>query len=404
MILTQYIKEREDEIKKVSKIRYPDDVKLDWQSDPKRIDADIDYARILYSSSFRRLQGKMQLMIPGSFDFHRNRLTHSLEVAQIAKSIAHRLGLEDTTTVQSISLAHDLGNPPFGHAGEKILSSLTDGYIYEGNAQTYRILTNLEDKFHEWNGLLLTGRTLLGVIKYPYNSKMGEKKYLYDSDYNDVLDFINKYNVTLKTIDCEIMDLSDEIAYAAHDLEDALRWKYFNIDDLIYEFKRNGSEFISCADTLQQLVDNAKSYASNAVRYETSEEFSALLIKRLTSSIVNILVQDIGLIEVKSAQQLGYLQHGCLAKGLKKLTFNAIKRDSKIIQYELLGKKVLKGLWDVYTDTDFNKDLLLLPAEYRNDGDDKRTILDYIGGMQDNYAIEQYKKYFGSSSIESLYK
>lgn len=142
-----------------------------------------DYARVLYSPSFRRLQGKMQLLGVNSANFHRNRLTHSLEVAQIARSIATELGLKNSTVAETCSLAHDLGNPPFGHAGEKVLDELAEKIGgYEGNAQTFRILRYLEKKSPHYFGLNLTFRTLLGVTKY-FNKKNEYKKFLYDDDY-----------------------------------------------------------------------------------------------------------------------------------------------------------------------------------------------------------------------------
>lgn len=397
--LKEYVKSRENEIEKVSAIRYDD--KANIKRDSLRDDADVDYARVLYSSSFRRLQGKMQLLVPGQIHFYRNRLTHSLEVSQIARSIAKRIDLKDTLTVQTCSLAHDIGNPPFGHAGEICLSQFNPKVPYEGNAQTFRILTNIEDKFHDCSGLNLTLRTLLGVVKYPNSPKQNLDKFLYENDYNKITEWTAKYDLKLKTIDCEIMDLADEIAYAAHDLEDTLRMKYFTIDDLLFEFSI--SEYKDCLPTFQDLVNKAKAYASNAKTYETSEEFSILFHKELTSSIVNLLVVDIGLITSDIEKKLGYLKYSCLAKGLKKLTFKAVKRRPDIIRYEQLGKKVLSGLYEVLTDEKFNKDLVLLPADYRDKSDKERTILDYIGGMMDSYAIDQYKVYFGNNSLDCLY-
>jgi dGTPase len=126
-----------------------------------------DYARVLYSSSFRRLQGKMQLLGVDASNFNRNRLTHSLEVAQIARSIAADLGLERSVVAETSALAHDLGNPPFGHHGERILDELgADIGGFEGNAQAFRILRTLEKKHHAYAGLNLTVRTLAGITKY----------------------------------------------------------------------------------------------------------------------------------------------------------------------------------------------------------------------------------------------
>lgn len=397
--LKEYVKDRETEIEKVSAIRYDD--KANIKRDNLRDDADIDYARVLYSSSFRRLQGKMQLLVPGQIHFYRNRLTHSLEVSQIARSIAKRIGLKDTLTVQTCSLAHDIGNPPFGHAGEIFLSQFNPKVPYEGNAQTFRILTNIEDKFHDCNGLNLTLRTLLGVVKYPNSPKQNPDKFLYENDYNTITEWATKHEIKLKTIDCEIMDLADEIAYAAHDLEDTLRMKYFTIDDLLFEFSI--SEYKHCLPVLQDLVNKAKEYASNAKSYQTSEEFSILFHKELTSSIVNLLVVDVGLITSDIEKKIGYKNYSCIAKGLKKLTFKAVKRRPDIIRYEQLGKKVLSGLYEILIDEKFNKDLVLLPADYRDKSDKERTILDYIGGMMDSYAIDQYKVYFGNNSLDKLY-
>jgi dGTPase len=398
--LKEYVEHREIEIQKVSKLRFHEQANI--QRDKLRQDADIDYARVLYSSSFRRLQGKMQLLIPDGINFYRNRLTHSLEVSQIARSIAKRIGLQDTLTVQTCSLAHDLGNPPFGHAGEGYLNKFNKDFSYEGNAQTFRILTNIEEKFHNCNGLNLTLRTLLGIVKYPNNKAQNANKFLYDNDYSLITDWANIHKLELKTIDCEIMDLADEIAYAAHDLEDTLRMKLFTIDDLLFEFS-NSLEYKECLPKFSKLVKKAKKYAFKAKTYGTSEEFSVLFYKELTSSIVNLLVVDIGLIYSNTKKVLGYKKYSKIAKGLKKLTFKAVKRRPDIIRYEQLGKKVLSGLYEVLSDEKFNENLILLPADYRDEKDKERTVLDYIGGMMDSYAINQYKVYFGSNSLDCLY-
>ncbi|MEL4898037.1 dGTP triphosphohydrolase [Crocosphaera sp. Alani8] len=154
------------------------------QRDPYRR----DYARVLYSSSFRRLQGKMQLLGIDPTNFHRNRLTHSLEVAQIAGGIARDLELKNPIVAETCSLSHDLGNPPFGHAGETVLNELAkDIGGYEGNAQTFRILRHLEKKHYAFPGLNVTLRTLLGVTKYFYNRTDNYKKFLYDDDTKSAL-------------------------------------------------------------------------------------------------------------------------------------------------------------------------------------------------------------------------
>jgi dGTPase len=366
-----------------------------------RSDADIDYARVLYSSSAKRLQGKMQLFVPKDNVFYRNRLTHSLEVAQIAKIIAQKLGLKDTLTVQTCSLAHDLGNPPFGHAGEVFLSEYSS-LPYEGNAQSFRILTHLEEKHHKFNGLNLTLRTLLGTVKYFNNYGQNKGKFLYDDDYQKVKEWSDSFEVELKTIDCEIMDIADEIAYAAHDLEDALKLKYFTVGELLHEFKN--SKFKGAYSELEPIIDKAQKFASNSHSYNSSEEYSILLRKEITSGVINTLIEDVGLIEDNGVFKIGYQKFEDLAKGLKKLTFHAIKRNTGIVEYENLGKHILMSLYEMYMDYSYNKNLILLPAEYRDEEHWERTVLDYIGGMMDIFAIQQYEKYFGKLKDTGIYK
>nr|WP_315154066.1 dNTP triphosphohydrolase [uncultured Flavobacterium sp.] len=405
--LKDYVIEKESELDLVKNIRV--DSNYNGLTDYFRDDADIDYARVLYSSSCRRLQGKMQLFVPKSQVFYRNRLTHSHEVAQIAKTIAKRLLLNDIVTVQTCSLAHDIGNPPFGHAGEIFLSKISPNNPYEGNAQTFRILNKLEERHFDFNGLNLTIRTMLGVVKYLKPEKeeviidgisemKPNKKFLYDKDYLLVNEWLEKHNLTHKTIDCEIMDLSDEIAYAIHDLEDALRLKYFTIDEILYEFSIR-PEYKNVILDFKKIIVKAKEFAEKAHAYKTSEEYAMLFRKELTSLLATAFVKDIDLVDGK----LGYSRYGKLVNGLKKLTFEAIKRQPDIIEYEQLGSHVLSKLYEMYIDKNYNRDMVLLPANYRSTSIWERKVQDYIGGMMDIYAIQQYEKYFGKLDNKGIY-
>lgn len=396
--LLQYSKEKEEQLRIISSIRvdnnYPGNVSS------YRSNADIDYARVLYSSSCRRLQGKMQLFIPNFKYLCRNRLTHSHEVAQIAKIIAQKLKLNDTLTVQTCSLAHDIGNPPFGHSGEVVLNKISS-QNYEGNAQSFRTLRLLEERHHDFNGLNLTIRSMLGIVKYNQKHSQNPKKFLYDLDYDLVQEWLNTYKIEHKTIDCEIMDLSDEIAYATHDLEDGLKLRYFTIDELLHEFSID-PEYSVMSSEFKKAIDDATKFASKASIQGSSEEYSMLFRKELTSILVNRLVEDIGLTE---EGVLGYLSLSKLSKGLKKLTFKSVKRQPDIKQYELLGDHVLSKLFELYSDEKFNENLELMPANYRTDDDEVKLsmINDYIGGMTDEYAIHQYEKYFGSLKDKGIY-
>ncbi|KAA5531888.1 deoxyguanosinetriphosphate triphosphohydrolase family protein [Paenimyroides baculatum] len=394
--LYEYVREKENQLKEVSEIRVNNKYKANVSA--YRSNADVDYSRVLYSSAFRRLQGKMQLFIPKSDAFYRNRLTHSNEVAQIAKTISKKLKLSDILTVQTCSLAHDIGNPPFGHAGEKVLSKCSK-IPYEGNAQTFRILRYIEERHYDFNGLNLTIRTMLGIVKYFNSITQNKKKFLYDNDYDIVKEWFEIYKINHKTIDCEIMDISDEIAYAVHDLEDGLKLKYFTIDELLYEFSIS-PEYKDATEYFNSIVISAKEFAEKAEMYKTSEEYSMLFRKELTSKLVNCLIEDIGL---DSNGVIGYQKLKKLSHGLKKLTFEAIKRQPDIVEYEQLGNHILTRLFELYADEQYNKDLLLLPANYRSIDNSNAMIIDYLGGMTDFFAIQQYEKYFGALKDKGIY-
>src|SRR5699024_2323654 len=247
----------------LKELEYRLNIETDESVERARNNYQRDYSRILYSTSFRRLQGKMQLLGIQSDKFYRNRLTHSFEVAQIARSIAEILacssGLEkdvynrDIYVVEAGALAHDIGNPPFGHHGEKVLNQLMKGHGgLEGNAQTLRVLNDLEKKLPNARGLNLTLRTLLSVVKYYNTIDNGTDKFLYRADYEQITDKLEGKDINPRTVDVQIVDLADEIAYAAHDLEDALSLKLFNIDEFIFEFKKDEH------NVLKNLAEKAK--------------------------------------------------------------------------------------------------------------------------------------------------
>ena len=197
-----------------------------------RTEFERDRARLIHSSALRRLGGKTQVRTAGYNDFARNRLTHSLEVAQIGRQIGYLLGC-DPDVVDCACLAHDLGHPPFGHNGEKALASICEGIGgFEANAQTFRILTRLEPKvFREgksW-GLNLTRASLDACVKYPWTKeeapsyiKGGKKFCIYPEDMEAFLWLKGGSKEHERPMECQVMDVSDDIAYCVHDFEDAL--------------------------------------------------------------------------------------------------------------------------------------------------------------------------------------
>lgn len=211
-----------------------------WASEPPkskyRTAFERDRARLIHSSALRRLGAKSQILVAGTDDFARTRLTHTLEVAQIGRQIAQTLGA-DPDVVDCACLAHDLGHPPFGHNGESVLARIADGIGgFEGNAQTLRILTRLEPKvFHEDGrsaGVNLTRASLDAAVKYPWNREdakrypkgAGGKKFCVYPDDEPVFQWLKAgvKDPSVKPMECQIMDLSDDIAYSVHDVEDSI--------------------------------------------------------------------------------------------------------------------------------------------------------------------------------------
>lgn len=384
-----------------------------------------DYARIMYSSSFRRLQGKMQLLGIKNDQFFRNRLTHSLEVAQIARSIAGTIqyATGESYIVEAGALAHDLGNPPFGHAGERFLNEeFASIGGFEGNAQTLRILTNIEKKRPGFRGLNLTYRTMLSVVKYFnkfdreafFKETDKKQKFIYDDDYDMLKSFVDDNEVKLRTLDVQIVDISDEIAYAAHDLEDGLRVKAYTIDEVLHDYKRKYGES-DCYRVLEDTVNKAREKAGYGQGNIESTQYSKLFRQELASSLINLALNDIGLIPVtndmvsktktEQKEELGFLSYSELIHGLKDIVFKCINHNDDVYHYEQEGRAVIKFLKEFYSN-----DIMYLPPEYRanelmmqyEDLRDKdkgllqqRLICDYIAGMMDSYAISVYEKYSG---------
>ena len=199
------------------------------------------------------------------------------------------------------------------------------------------------------------------------------------------------------------MDLADEIAYAAHDLEDALSMGIISLGEMIHEFKIS-EDYKDAYNDFSNIVKKVQDIALKSYKLETSEEYSAVLRKELTSTIVHDLCVDIQVIVKDGIKQLGFKTKEKLSEGLKKLLFNAILRKKDVQHYEKKGEKIIRGLYEVYTDTNYNRKNILLPAEYRKrDDKQERLVIDYISGMMDSFAEQEYIKYFGKSEIEKLY-
>ncbi|MFP7696007.1 deoxyguanosinetriphosphate triphosphohydrolase [Trueperella sp. LYQ143] len=277
---------------------------------PSRTDFERDRARVLHSSALRRLAAKTQVLGPESNDFIRNRLTHSLEVAQIGRSLAKNLGA-DQDVVETACLAHDIGHPPFGHNGETVLNDIAaDIGGFEGNAQTLRVLTRLEPKrFHPQGrsvGLNLTRATIDATIKYPWvNGKnpagpSAAKFGVYDEEL-DAFDWV-RGDRQGTCVEAQLMDLSDDIAYSIHDIEDAIVRRKFNpdafgvrhesgVDDVItatlgwYGEKVSAEELAAAANRLFSMPSWPHSYAGTLRDLARLKDLTSDLIGRFISAI-----------------------------------------------------------------------------------------------------------------------
>src|SRR6516164_212717 len=198
-----------------------------------------DCDRVIHSAAFRRLKHKTQVFVFHEGDHYRTRLTHSLEVAQIARALARQLGLDEDLT-ETLALAHDLGHPPFGHAGERALDSCMKAHGgFDHNAQSLRIVTSLEHRYPEFDGLNLTWESLEGIVKHngPLMDASGAALGLYSEDGIPVgiAQFDGIYDLELSSfasLEAQVAAIADDIAYDAHDIDDGLRAGLFQIDDL----------------------------------------------------------------------------------------------------------------------------------------------------------------------------
>lgn len=389
-----------------------------------------DYARILYSPSFRRLQGKMQIVGIKSSAFYRNRLTHSLEVSQIATSIARLLAVscgrvqkmytDDIYLIEAAALAHDIGHPAFGHKGERVLNELGKKYsnYFEGNAQNFRVLRHLEKKEPGHNGLNLTPRTLLAINKYIVKEDDGIEKFMYSEDF-EYLKGIRTSVAGLenrRTLDVQIIELADDIAYAVHDLEDGLSLRNFTINEILYLLKRKSDK---AHKLFLPIVKKAIDYSNNNV--DNVQDHSKLFRMSLTSQLTHIFINDITIDNIteneatehgtETYKELTLGDYKELLKNLKKVVFECTTRSNHVYLYETRGEIVLKSLYLVYTDLHANQDGKLMPPDFRTkkrykdvkDNPEQlslylrelsRNAVDYIAGMMDTYAIEEYEKYF----------
>ena len=342
-----------------------------------RTDFQRDRDRIIHSSAFRRLKHKTQVFVNTIDDHYRTRITHSIEVAQIARSISKYLKLNDDLA-ETLSLAHDLGHPPFGHAGEDILNECMFKHGgFDHNLQTLRIVMLLENKYINFNGLNLTVDTLDGLIKHN-GPILGDTKKL--KKIKDIEKLKRKINMKkFPSLEAQISSISDNIAYNNHDIQDGVSAGVFSLNDLkeINFFK--------------EIISSYKK-KTNILLFQVIRDSINFMVKDL----INNSVKNIKNFKIKSINDV-YDSNDQIISFSKKFlkidqetkTFLRYKmyNNQKIVKKNDNSKKILKTLF-----SKISKNPAKFIEKNKIKNDKFRSVSDYISGMTDRYAINLYKK------------
>ena len=341
-----------------------------------------DRDRIIHSSSFRRLKHKTQVFVNTEGDHYRTRLTHSMEVSQISRTLARSLGLNEDLC-ETLSLSHDLGHTPFGHAGEEVLNQCMERHGgFNHNIQTLRIVTLLENKYYKFLGLNLTIETLDGLIKH-----------------NGPVKNLNLYNAILKknlfknkivfhafpSLEAQVAAISDDIAYNNHDLEDGLRANLFTIE------KFNSIPLVS--KLINKHVNNTKNYRREIIINQIVRE----LINVMVVDVINTTNRNLKKYNPQSIKDIYKQDHLIVdfSDKIKKVDMQIkdflrhnMYNHKKVIINTNKGKRIIKVLFNYLSKN---------PKKYINDELLKkelkeRVVADFIAGMTDRYAINLHKK------------
>lgn len=349
-----------------------------YQPDPEpedRTPFQRDRDRVLHTTAFRRLEYKTQVFVNYEGDYYRTRLTHTLEVAQIGRTLARALGGNEDLT-EAICLAHDLGHPPFGHSGEQALNRLMQGHGgFEHNKQSLRIVTKLERRYPDWPGLNLTWEVREGIIKH-------ETEY----DLADARDYDPE---TRGHLEAQIANVADELAYTAHDLDDGLR-----------------AELIKPADLagldLWEMVRAAIGWKTEALDQLTRHRLIRRLIGLEVRDLITVTDGRLAQAGVKSTADLQRLPHNVVGwsaemsahnKQLKRFLYDNMYRHYRVVRMQVKAENILSALFEAYT-----REPAQLPNETqrraKEKGDLYRAVCDYIAGMTDRFALDEHYKLF----------
>ena len=348
-----------------------------------------DRDRIIHSTAFRRLEHKTQVFVHHEGDHYRSRLTHSIEVAQIARSISRQLGLNEDLA-EALCLAHDLGDTPFGHAGEEALNGAMGQYGgFDHNAHTLRIVTKLETRYGDFDGLNLSWETLEGIVKH--NGPLEEPFW-------EIEAFNKIYDLELKTYagpEAQVASLADDIAYNNHDMDDAIRGGLIRLNDL------------SEIPLVGPIIGNITARYPGIEAGRAANEVVRRVIDGMVTDLINETKKRAHALKPRSAQEVRDLNVPLVAFSesmqashlvLKKFLFNHVYRHPRVNRMSSKARRIVARLFHF-----FNEEPDCLPYEWREAAEGPETaktakvVGDYVAGMTDRYAMNEYAKLFNVS-------
>ena len=361
-----------------------------------------DCDRVIHSTAFRRLKHKTQVFVFHEGDHYRTRLTHSLEVAQIARALARQLGLDEDLT-ETLALAHDLGHPPFGHAGERALDKCLKAYGgFDHNAQTLRVLTALEHRYPEFDGLNLTWESLEGIVKH--NGPLAERsgapagRYIESGIPVGISDYNRKYDLELSSfasLEAQVAAFADDIAYDAHDIDDGLRAGLFEVDDL--KAVPLIGEIIAVIDAHYPALDDIRRGA----------ELVRELISYLISAVFSEAGKRLAAAKPRSADDVRHFHQPLIAFSadvareeaeIKAFLKARMYRHKRVMRVMGEAEQILFDLFARYQQSPGD-----LPPEWvegkesETAADRARRIGNFIAGMTDRFALIEHQRLFDST-------
>ena len=350
-----------------------------------------DRDRIIHATAFRRLKEKTQVFVAHEGDHYRTRLTHSLEVAQIARSLAHALRL-DTDLAETVALAHDLGHPPFGHAGEdELQAQMAPWGGFDHNVQTFRVVTKLEERYPGFDGLNLSWETVEGVVKHngPVSHRLDEPAWRAIADYAPGWDLRLG---TFASLEAQAAAIADDIAYNNHDVDDGVQAGLFTLEDL--------AEVPLIGPVLHGVRKDWPDIDDRMVRIEAVRRMIGVMIEDvLAETEARIEAANVRSSEDvrRAGRTLVAFSHGMLADlgVLRSFLFERMYRHYRVNRTRSQARRILAEMFQL-----FMADPGTLPPEWSGKAGTSdetrraRAVCDYIAGMTDRYAIEEHRKLF----------